>query len=213
MPSWIASRSSASQETSRILWNPEVNYSIYNSLYLYLSWARSIQSILPYHFSKIRFNIILPFTPRYSMWFPSLRFPQQNPLFSNINWYNVCISYVFLKNTSFIRTTKYTFYLPQGIASLFVICLFVGFQSLYATLVCVACSQLEKLTATLIGIRQTHTTTQRDPEHRAGEQTRDRRTHSSVELFRDMQQQLNNCIRHHQQIKRWGYEKQSLEPK
>ena len=34
----------------------------------------------PSHFLKIHFNIILPFTSRYFKWFPSLRFPHQNPV-------------------------------------------------------------------------------------------------------------------------------------
>jgi hypothetical protein len=98
-------------------------------------------------------------------------------------------------------------YPPQGIASLFVICLFVGFQSLYATLVCVACSQLEKLALAWSDIGQTHVTSQRD-----GQQTRDGKTHISVALFHHMQEKLKDCIRHHQQIKRCGYEKQLLNP-
>jgi hypothetical protein len=89
-------------------------------------------------------------------------------------------------------------HLSQGIASLFIICVFVGFQSLYATLVCVACSQMEKLRAALLDIRQTHVTAERD----CGTQEAQGQTRTSEELFRHMQKQLNNCIRHHQEIKR-----------
>jgi hypothetical protein len=35
-------------------------------------------------------------------------------------------------------------------------CIFFGFTILYAVMVCVACSQLEKLTAKLYGIKQQH---------------------------------------------------------
>jgi len=87
-------------------------------------------------------------------------------------------------------------------AIIFMIGLYFGFQSLYATLVCVACSQLEKLRAALLDIRQTHATRLRyygceTDEREAAEQ---KNTHS--EQFRHMQEQLNNCIRHHQEIKR-----------
>jgi hypothetical protein len=63
--------------------------------------------------------------------------------------------------------------------------------------VCVACSQLEKLRAALLDIRQTHVTAERD----CGTEGQAR---ASEELFRHMQKQLNNCIRHHQLIKRYG---------
>ena len=47
-PSWEANRFSASQEISRILWNPNVHYRIYKCLPRAPSWARSIQS-MPTH--------------------------------------------------------------------------------------------------------------------------------------------------------------------
>jgi len=86
-------------------------------------------------------------------------------------------------------------------ATIFIASLYFGFQSLYATLVCVACSQLEKLRAALLDIRQTHGTSLQD----CGGETDEREaagqnTHS--EQFRHMQEQLNNCVRHHQEIKR-----------
>ena len=87
-------------------------------------------------------------------------------------------------------------------ASFFTAGLYFSFPSLYATLVCVACSQLEKLRAALLDVRQTHGTSLQDcggetDEREAAEQ---KNTHS--EQFRHMQEQLNNCIRHHQEIKR-----------
>jgi hypothetical protein len=94
------------------------------------------------------------------------------------------------------------FHLSQGIASLFIICVFAGFQSLYATLVCVACSQLEKLRAALLDIRQTHVTAERGCGTHTGQQEAQGQARTSEELFRHMQKQLNNCIRHHQEIKR-----------
>jgi hypothetical protein len=90
----------------------------------------------------------------------------------------------------------------QGIASVLAISIFTGTLSLYATLVCVACSQLEKLRASLLDIRQTYVTAERDSGADTDLQEAQGQAHASQELFRHMQQQLNNCIRHHQEIKR-----------
>ena len=54
-PSWETSRSSGGQEISRTWWSPKVHYCIHKRLSL--SWARSIQSMPPFHFLKINFNI------------------------------------------------------------------------------------------------------------------------------------------------------------
>jgi hypothetical protein len=86
-------------------------------------------------------------------------------------------------------------------ATIFQASLYFGFLSLYATLVSVAGSQLEKLNAALLDIRQTHATSlqdcggEKDEREAAGEKT-------PSEQFRRIQEQLNNCIRHHQEIKR-----------
>jgi hypothetical protein len=68
--------------------------------------------------------------------------------------------------------------------------------------VCVAGSQLEKIRAALLNIRQTHGTSLQDGggEIDEGEAAGQKNTQS--EQFRHMQEQLNNCIRHHQKIKR-----------
>jgi len=87
-------------------------------------------------------------------------------------------------------------------ASFFTAGLYVTLPSLYATLVCVAGSQLEKLRAALLHIRQTHDTSlqycggETDEREAAGVKN----THS--EQFHHMQEQLNSCVRHHQEIKR-----------
>jgi len=66
--------------------------------------------------------------------------------------------------------------------------------------VCGACSQVEKLRAALLDIRQTHGISEQNCAD-AGDQ----RALTYDEQFRRMQKQLNNCIRHHQQIKRCGH--------
>jgi hypothetical protein len=79
---------------------------------------------------------------------------------------------------------------------------YFGFQSLYATLVCVACSQLEKLRSALLDIRQTHGISLLECGGETDE--REAAAHKNIhsEQFLHIQKQLNNCIRHHQEIKR-----------
>jgi hypothetical protein len=83
-------------------------------------------------------------------------------------------------------------------ATIFVVSVYFGCQSLYATLVCVAGSQMEKIRATLVDIRQTYCTSLQDcgGETDGREAAGQKNTHT--EQFRHMQEQLNNCIRHHQ---------------
>ena len=87
-------------------------------------------------------------------------------------------------------------------ATVFVECLFAGFPSLYATLVCVACSQLEKLKLALLDIRQTHVVSEQHCKDEIDQEETGGQKKTPSQLFRHMQEQLNNCIRHHQEIKR-----------
>jgi type VI protein secretion system component VasF len=83
----------------------------------------------------------------------------------------------------------------------------LGFNGLYATLVCIACSQLEKLRASLLDIRQRHVTSEQDlgaesdQEEAQGQEKE--QVHTSQEVFHHMQKRLNDCIHHHQQILRY----------
>ena len=79
-PSWETIISSASEEINHILWNPKVDYRIHENLSFIRILSRMNLLLPPPRFLKIHFNIILPHTPRYSKWSPSLRFPHQNPI-------------------------------------------------------------------------------------------------------------------------------------
>jgi hypothetical protein len=87
------------------------------------------------------------------------------------------------------------------VASLVCINICVGFPSLYATLVCVACSQLEKLKLALLDIRQTHVVSEQDCGKDVHQQEGEGDT--CVELSSQVQKRLNNCICHHQEIKQY----------
>jgi len=96
--------------------------------------------------------------------------------------------------------------LTQAIASFFGTLIAFGFPSLYATLVIVACSQLEKLRAALLDIKQTHVIS----DHYSGEDNHHHHNHHhyhserhldiSEHVFQHMQKQLKDCLRHHQKI-------------
>jgi hypothetical protein len=117
----------------------------------------------------------------------------------------VTLIIVFLSSekTAFITIIKNSS--PTGHCITLMICVYVGFQCLYAMLVCVACSQLEKLRAAILDIRQTHVTSEQDCGAETDQQEGQRQIRTSEELFSHMRKQLNDCIRHHQQIIRCVY--------
>jgi hypothetical protein len=79
-PSWEVNRFSASQEFSRILWNPRFITALTSARHLSLSWASSVQSIPP-HPTSTRFILML--SSHLNLGLPmvsyTLSFPHQNP--------------------------------------------------------------------------------------------------------------------------------------
>ena len=65
-----------------------------------------------------------------------------------------------------------------------------GFPSLAITLIAVACSQFEKVKATILDIRQQNMTSHHGLENE----------HDNAIANSDLQAKLNACTRHHQEI-------------
>jgi hypothetical protein len=89
-------------------------------------------------------------------------------------------------------------------AAAFYMVLFFGMWGLYATFVSIACSQLEKLRANLLDIRQKPDTSEQDSGAETDREEEETQVHTSQEMSRRMQRQLKDCIRHHQHILRYA---------
>jgi hypothetical protein len=78
-PSGDATSQSASPEIARLLWNPKIRYRVHKipPLVPTLSQIYSVHVFIP-SFPKIRYNIILPCTPKSFKSSPSFTFPNQN---------------------------------------------------------------------------------------------------------------------------------------
>lgn len=108
-------------------------------------------------------------------------------------------------SSNFWYQNNWQYCFAQAIASFFGIFACFAFSNLYATLVCVACSQCEMLRADLLNIRQTHVITERVSEDDSGQQDSEQQTHTTEQVFQHMRKQLNECIRHHQDINRYEH--------
>jgi len=73
-------------------------------------------------------------------------------------------------------------------ASLFAAGIVCGYMPLVTTMIAVACSQFDKLKATILDVRQQHIT----PQYRHEDEQVD------IIANCDLQAKLNACIRHHQ---------------
>jgi hypothetical protein len=77
--SWEANSSSLGLEIPRILWNPKLHCCTYKRPVLLRSLSQSNPfCLLPSYFFKIRFNILIPFTPWSLMRYLFFRFHLQN---------------------------------------------------------------------------------------------------------------------------------------
>ena len=94
----------------------------------------------------------------------------------------------------------YLLFLIQVIASMQYQCIFFGFTILYAVMVCVACSQLEKLTAKLCDIKQNGFTSEDDSIREDGNNEKGEPVSESY-----IQTTLNECVQLHQFIMRYVY--------
>jgi septum formation topological specificity factor MinE len=64
---------------------------------------------------------------------------------------------------------------------------------------------VEKLRAALLDIRQKHVMSEQDCGDERDQQAVERHMLISEQLFGRMQKELNECIRHHQDIKRYDH--------
>ncbi|XP_021941233.1 odorant receptor 2a-like isoform X2 [Zootermopsis nevadensis] len=95
--------------------------------------------------------------------------------------------------------------ITQFVAASVYVCTIFGFLGLYATFTCIACTQLEKLRANIYNIRQKHDTTEQDSGAET-DQEEEGKVYTTQQMFCHMQKQLNDCIRHHQEILKFMWE-------
>jgi hypothetical protein len=77
--------------------------------------------------------------------------------------------------------------------------MFFGLWGMYATFIYVACIQLNKLRVDLFDIRQKEDTSEQDSGADSKQEDKEQ-VHTSHDI---VHKQLNDCIRHHQQILRY----------
>jgi len=91
--------------------------------------------------------------------------------------------------------------------------IFFVYTSLYVFLVTIACSQLEKLTASLLDIRQKTNVSEQDSRADTDHNEEKGQVYTPQHMFCRIQKQLNDCIRHHQEILRCVTKKPDLKYK
>jgi hypothetical protein len=91
-------------------------------------------------------------------------------------------------------------FLLQGAASVPLICFFYGLPSFFCTAVCIACSQLEKLRAKLLAIKQKNGTPKVDSTVDCYRTEGNGQIYICQEMFSLMQEQLKECVSLHRLI-------------
>ena len=90
--------------------------------------------------------------------------------------------------------------LLQDVASIPVICFFYGMPPFFCTSVCIACSQLEKLRARLLAIKQKKGTPAQDSTTDCDQTEGNGQTYICQDMFSHMQEQLKECVSLHRLI-------------
>ena len=85
----------------------------------------------------------------------------------------------------------------QGAASVPLICFFYGLPSFFGTAVCIACSQLEKLRARLLAIKQKIGTPELDLAADCDQKEGYGQIYICREMLNLMQEQLKECVSLH----------------
>jgi hypothetical protein len=126
----------------------------------------------------------------------------RNPSFTNI-FQSIITFGIILTEPIAVFSIQISFW--QIIATLVYILTFANSIGLYASIIAITCSQLEKLRSNLLDIRQKPETSEQDSGVETDPEVEETQAHTSQEVFRRMQRQLNDCVRHHQQIIRYLY--------
>ena len=90
--------------------------------------------------------------------------------------------------------------LLQGAASVPLICFFYGLPSFFCTAVCIACSQLEKLRARLLAIKQKKGINEQDSAADYDQKEGNGQIYICQEMFSLMKEQLQECVSLHRLI-------------
>ena len=88
----------------------------------------------------------------------------------------------------------------QGAACVPLICFFYGLPSIFCTAVCIACSQLEKLRARLLVIKQKKRTPEQDSAADCDQKEGNGQIYTCQEMFSLMQEQMKECVSLHRLI-------------
>ena len=93
----------------------------------------------------------------------------------------------------------------QNVASVPCTCFFFGVPPFFGTVVCIACSQFEKLRARLLTIGQRRGKTEQDMPADCDQTEGNGRIYVCQEMISLMQERLKECVSHHRLILEYRY--------